>query len=943
MNQVNQREILKTVLREVEWEFVQRRNAAMNMPSDFAVVRLTGDKKDEQYALKLLKTRPEVKGVHPQHRYKGVLKSDLNGTRMEDLEDFSISSDFLKDHHWYFMNEMKEGRFHSGFGFEFEDLSLNFSSIRRLHEEPVPITDLLSAQTLWKKGYKGQGIKVAIFDTGLEFTHPHFRKISFVLDWTDEGITNDLLGHGTFVAGIVASTNPECPGFADEAEILSYRVFTTKRVSYTSWFLDAFNHAIFLRVNVLNLSIGGPDFNDLPFVEKVMEMSANNIIVISAIGNDGPTYGTLNNPADQLDVIGVGGITFKDNIAKFSSRGMTTWEIPGGYGRVKPDVLAYSQNVMGSTPNGDCKDLSGTSVGSPVVAGAVTLLASSIPPEKRKSLLNPATIKQVLIEGAARIPDANIFEQGHGKLDLINSFQLLRSYTPKVSFSPPHLDLTDCPYMWPYCYQPLYYSGIPTVVNITILNGMGVTGQIMNEPEWLPGTNGHLVEVSFTYPKSLWPWSGYLAVHLRVSQNATNTKSTAEGVIRITVQSPAGPGEILLRNDTVSIPVKVNIVPTPERSLRILWDQFHNLRYPSGYFPRDVLKNPNSNSPFDWNGDHPHTNFKDLFTFLRDLGYFIEVLGEPFTCFNASNYGTLLIVDPEEEFYKTEISTLQDFIENNGLSLLVVGDWYNVEVMEKIKFFDDNSKQWWSPVTGGANIPALNEVLEKYEIEFGDNVYDGKFTIGNTVVSYLSGTAIRSFPENGILIPFELTDQTAEIVYEKKEVHKVPVLGLYQLPPNISREGVEVICKDPGRIVVFGDSSCLDSNRQVQTSCFPLLQEMLDFTNRGLISDNLKPYSPLQYKFVSQRLKQPKRVVGNKLQEFSKVHEGVIICHDRIYKSYNESNVVHIDWVKVVFRKNESVIPEDTVRRSTLALATSLFVLLLLIILFIWKNCFSTS
>lgn len=34
---------------------------------------------------------------------------------------------------------------------------------------------------------------------------------------------------------------------------------------------------------------------------------------------------TLNNPADQMDVIGVGGIDFEDNIARFSSRGMTTW------------------------------------------------------------------------------------------------------------------------------------------------------------------------------------------------------------------------------------------------------------------------------------------------------------------------------------------------------------------------------------------------------------------------------------------------------------------------------------------------------------------------------------------------------------------------------------------------------------------------------------------
>ena len=90
---------------------------------------------------------------------------------------------------------------------------------------------------------------------------------------------------------------------------------------------------------------------DQPFIDKVWELTANNVIMVSAIGNDGPLYGyfsytcfqsthwfvkfyfknrTLNNPADQMDVIGVGGINFEDQIARFSSRGMTTWELPGG-------------------------------------------------------------------------------------------------------------------------------------------------------------------------------------------------------------------------------------------------------------------------------------------------------------------------------------------------------------------------------------------------------------------------------------------------------------------------------------------------------------------------------------------------------------------------------------------------------------------------------------
>ena len=109
-------------------------------------------------------------------------------------------------------------------------------------------------------------------------------------------------------------------------------MFTDDQVSYTSWFMDAFNHAIASNLTIINLSIGGPDFLDQPFVDKVLEVTSNGLIMVSAIGNDGPLYGTLNNPADQPDVIGVGGIDNDNKIAPFSSRGMTTWELPTGTG-----------------------------------------------------------------------------------------------------------------------------------------------------------------------------------------------------------------------------------------------------------------------------------------------------------------------------------------------------------------------------------------------------------------------------------------------------------------------------------------------------------------------------------------------------------------------------------------------------------------------------------
>lgn len=105
------------------------------------------------------------------------------------------------------------------------------------------------------------------------------------------------------------------------------------QVSFTSWFLDAFNYAIARKMHVVNLSIGGPDFLDHPFVDKVLEITSHGIVMVSAIGNDGPLYGTLNNPADQLDVLGVGGIDYADRIASFSSRGMSIWELPTGVRR----------------------------------------------------------------------------------------------------------------------------------------------------------------------------------------------------------------------------------------------------------------------------------------------------------------------------------------------------------------------------------------------------------------------------------------------------------------------------------------------------------------------------------------------------------------------------------------------------------------------------------
>lgn len=75
---------------------------------------------------------------------------------------------------------------------------------RRLNSA-YQIPELFNAHFLWDRGYTGTGIKVAVFDTGLRANHPHFKNVVEITNWTDEGTTEDGLGHGTFVTGVTKS------------------------------------------------------------------------------------------------------------------------------------------------------------------------------------------------------------------------------------------------------------------------------------------------------------------------------------------------------------------------------------------------------------------------------------------------------------------------------------------------------------------------------------------------------------------------------------------------------------------------------------------------------------------------------------------------------------------------------------------------------------------
>ncbi|XP_065570402.1 membrane-bound transcription factor site-1 protease-like isoform X2 [Artemia franciscana] len=814
------------------WRIIGRNNAATMYPSDFDVVMVEDIKGVNP--VEQLTRHPDIKRVTKQRLVQRTLKyiplpENCTSPGVDcESKPKQRRLDFLGTDFWH-----ATGR---------------HTSRKLLKSVPRQITSILQAELLWNLGIKGEGVRVAVFDTGLPRDHPHFKRVKERTNWTSEKSLNDGLGHGTFVAGVIASTK-ECLGFAPHSDLHIFRVFTNNQVSYTSWFLDAFNYAILKKIHVLNLSIGGPDFMDHPFIDKVWELTANGVILVSAIGNDGPLYGTLNNPADQMDVIGVGGINFEDQIARFSSRGMTTWELPNGYGRLKPDIVTYGSTVRGSSINGGCRSLSGTSVASPVVAGAISLLASA--GLKQGKPVNPASIKQTLLNSARRLPGVSMFEQGHGKLDLYRAYQYLMSYKPHASLSPSYIDLTECAFMWPYCTQPIYYSSVPTIVNVTVLNGMGVSGKIVKEPIWHPYLlhYGHLLNIEISYSDLLWPWSGFLAISISVSEEAADWEGIAQGHISVTVESSPEDGTTEILTSTITLPLRAKIIPTPPRSKRILWDQYHNLRYPPGYFPRDNLRM--KNDPLDWNGDHIHTNFKDMYQFLRLKDYFVEVLGHPFTCFNAENYAALLLVDPEEEFFPEEMTKLRKDVEDFGLSLIVFADWYNTSVMKKVQFYDENTRQWWMPDTGGANVPALNDLLSPWGMSFSDLVFEGEFLLSSKDMHYASGTTISHFPSSGTLVTQRLKDQGAEVLGdESKYSEDVAILGFHQV-------------KQRGKVVLYGDSNCLDSSH-MQKDCFWLLEVILGYVKNGKI-----PFT--QHEVVIPVHGIPQRLAGNQLHKYSKV------------------------------------------------------------------------
>ena len=97
-----------------------------------------------------------------------------------------------------------------------------------LSKDSRKLPAIFPSPDFWSLSKRGHGVRVAILDSGIDMNAVQeklFNNIIEARDFTDESSVNDELGHGTFMAGIIANNGQDCPGLAPDAELYIFKVF----------------------------------------------------------------------------------------------------------------------------------------------------------------------------------------------------------------------------------------------------------------------------------------------------------------------------------------------------------------------------------------------------------------------------------------------------------------------------------------------------------------------------------------------------------------------------------------------------------------------------------------------------------------------------------------------------------------------------------------------
>jgi serine protease AprX len=324
-------------------------------------------------------------------------------------------------------------------GWLYDDAATSMEDVRRA----------IGADVMWKRGYTGEGVGIALLDTGVvpvagltsgnvlngpdlsfESLAPQYRYL-------------DTFGHGTHMAGIIAGRDTTSPGgrttfsgVAPDARLTSLKLATSdgavdvsQVVAAVDWVVEHRNDDPQNPIRVLNLSYGTDGVQDYrvdPLTHAVENAWRAGIVVVASGGNDGSARPKLNNPAYDPRIIAVGAadlggtpkLSLDDTVPAFSSRGDASRRV---------DVTAPGRSIVSLRNPGSNADTlfpaarvgdrffkgSGTSEAAAVVSGGVALLLQQRPG------LTPDQVKALLRASASPMPRADAAGQGAGEIDVL--------------------------------------------------------------------------------------------------------------------------------------------------------------------------------------------------------------------------------------------------------------------------------------------------------------------------------------------------------------------------------------------------------------------------------------------------------------------------------------------------------------------------------------------
>ncbi len=355
-------------------------------------------------------------------------------------------------------------------------------------------TEQSGATQLWGQGDTGQGVNVAVLDTGIDPLPDFAGRLVGGVDLSGEGNPfQDSYGHGTFVSGLIAgngaSSSGTYMGEAPGAGLVAVKVAGASGntdlgtvMAGVAWTIA---HARSLNIGVLNMSLGFiPTTSTFlnPLDQMVEAAWKAGIVVVTSAGNAGPFNGTILSPGDDPYVITVGALDDQgqsnpanDAMANFSSVGPTN---PDGW--MKPDLVASGAHLISLRAPGSTVDVqnpsaeigtgnfigSGTSFSAAITSGAAALILA------QNDDWSPNMVKASMLATTNVGPEGNPFADGFGDLNVAGAanskhVQLKQSFSPAAVAS-----------------GSLYSIWRSSAWNIANWSGPGSKGLVANGAAW---------------------------------------------------------------------------------------------------------------------------------------------------------------------------------------------------------------------------------------------------------------------------------------------------------------------------------------------------------------------------------------------------------------------------------------------------------------------------